>query len=347
VPSSPPISRRAPPKAAPTPSAAPELAAPELSVVAESLVERFATDVVRLTGKLGNIRIGLAVSGGPDSLGLLLLAAAAFPGRIEAATVDHGLRTASRAEADFVAAVCKTRRIPHQILPVTVAETGNLSAAAREARYAALDTWRQTRGLTWIATAHHAEDQLETLVMRLNRSAGVAGLAGVRARQGHVIRPLIGWRRCELADTVVGAGIVAIDDPCNHDDRFDRARLRKALATADWLDPLAASKSAALLADADAALDWAVDALASGADPAILNARTMASCPAEIVRRCVLRAVRHVDPNCRPRGDALTRLIEALVAGRTATLGHVMCSGRHGQWHFEEAPARRIVSRGI
>ena len=205
------------------------------------------------------MKLGLAVSGGPDSLALLVLAHAALPGRVEAATVDHGLRPEAGAEAAEVARVCEALGVPHAILPVDVAP-GNLQAEARMARYAALAEWVEERGLAALATAHQADDQAETLLMRLNRASGVAGLAGARAR-GRVpgtaiplLRPVLEWRRAELGDVVRGAGLTAAEDPSNSDDRFDRVRMRKALAEADWIDVDAVARSAAHLAEADDAL---------------------------------------------------------------------------------------------
>ncbi|MGB7655807.1 MAG: tRNA lysidine(34) synthetase TilS, partial [Novosphingobium sp.] len=184
--------------------------------------------------------MGLAVSGGPDSLALLLLAQVALPGRIAVATVDHGLRAESAVEAALVAQLCAALDVPHLTLPVKL-EPGNLQSQARAARYAALGEWLVREDLAALATAHHADDQAETLLLRLGRASGVAGLAGVRAR-GLVpgtglplLRPLLGFRRSELGDVVAAAGWQAVDDPSNRDDRFDRARIRKAIAGADWL----------------------------------------------------------------------------------------------------------------
>src|SRR3954471_15171872 len=107
----------------------------------QALVERFACDLEGLIG--ANARIGLAVSGGPDSLALLLLSAAARPGQVEAATVDHALRAGSRAEAEMVAGVCERLGVPHAILTAEWAEppaTG-IQERAREARYKLLAAW--------------------------------------------------------------------------------------------------------------------------------------------------------------------------------------------------------------
>ncbi|MBO0750444.1 MAG: tRNA lysidine(34) synthetase TilS, partial [Porphyrobacter sp.] len=140
---------------------------------------RFAADLGRLWPEGG--RLGLAVSGGPDSLALLLLAHATLPGQFAVATVNHGLRPEAAAECAMVERVCAARGIPCTILQVKLA-AGNIQAEARATRYAALGEWAQREGLAGLATAHHADDQAETLLMRLNRASGLGGLAGVRSR---------------------------------------------------------------------------------------------------------------------------------------------------------------------
>lgn len=207
--------------------------------------------------------LGIAVSGGPDSLALLLLAHAAFPGVVEAATVDHQLRRESAAEAQFVATVCADLGVQHKILPVKV-EAGNLQQEAREARYQALSKWMARRRLTALATAHHADDQTETLLVRLNRGSGLSGLAGIRSTTSapggaRLVRPLLQWRRSELDAIVSAAGIDAVADPSNADPRYDRARMRLSLADADWIDPMGFAKSAALLEQAERALDQVIE----------------------------------------------------------------------------------------
>lgn len=318
--------------------------APTPNALPDKTVRRFADDVARLTGGVSADRVGIAVSGGPDSLALLLLAEAAFPGRIEAATVDHRLREASASEAQFVAGLCDARNIPHTILTLDALPGGNVSAAARAARYAALHLWAERQSINWIMTGHHADDQRETMIMRLNRGAGVAGLSGVRAKQGQIVRPLLHWRHDELAALVVDAGIVAVDDPTNHDTSYDRARLRKQLSDTDWLDPQALSISADALADADAALEWAVDrleeSLVSQDGAGVAFARGAEPTPAELRRRLVLRCLRRIDPACEPRGVALGRLMNTLESGGTATLGLVIARGGD-PWHFTLAPPRR------
>src|SRR3954471_22113406 len=182
------------------------------------LLDRFADDLAGLCGGESGL-LGVAVSGGPDSLALLLLAQAAAPGRVRAATVDHRLRPDSASEAAFVASLCAERRIPHATLPVEVSRGGKgLQAAARKARYAALGGWMRRNGIATLLTAHHADDQAETLLMRLNRGAGLGGLAGIRAAApfsaggegSRLCRPLLGWRREDLARIVRDCGLTPV-----------------------------------------------------------------------------------------------------------------------------------------
>ena len=197
-------------------------------------------------------------------MAILLLAHAAMPGRVEAATVDHGLRAESGAEAAMVARTCRDLGVKQQVLRVEVGP-GNLQNEARQARYDALSRWMNEGGLAALLTAHHADDQAETLLMRLNRGSGLAGLAGVRpagkipGQDQLVLRPLLSWRKSELEELLRYCGLAAAEDPSNTDERFDRARMRRALQQTDWIDPLALSRSAANLADAEEALAWSAD----------------------------------------------------------------------------------------
>ncbi len=308
------------------------------------LSERFAADLRALWPDGG--RLGLAVSGGPDSLALLVLAAAALPGRVSAATVDHGLRAESAAEAAHVAAICGDLDVPHETLAVAV-EPGNVQSAARAARYAALEQWAVRHELAALATAHHADDQAETLLLRLNRASGVAGLAGVRARgtvpgtRLPLLRPLLGWRRAELADIVAAAGLDPVDDPSNRDDRFDRARLRKALAQADWLDVPALAQSAAHLADADSALQWAAAReWAEQVERGAMGITYRPQAPRAVALRVLARIVTELDGEA-PRGSAVARLFDTLLARQPASIGGLVARALPGGWSFARAPKRR------
>jgi tRNA(Ile)-lysidine synthase len=188
------------------------------------------------------------------------------------------------------------------------------------------------------------------LIMRLNRGAGVRGLGAMRGEarvpgtQHRLLRPLLSWRRSELEAVCRAAGLSPADDPSNSDDRFERIRVRNALADADWLDPAAIARSAAHLASADAALDWAAEAewdanvIGSGE-----HVDYTPSAPVEIRRRIVERAVEALasEGEGNPlRGRELDRLVDTLEAGESATLRGVRCSGGPS-WRFEQAPKRR------
>jgi tRNA(Ile)-lysidine synthase len=319
--------------------------------VEQSLVERLGRDLDALVGA-GN-RIGLAVSGGPDSLALLLLAARARPELIEAATVDHALRPESAAEAAFVAELCGRLAVPHQTLTVEWVDKPEtaIQERARMARYRLLGTWAKERKLPAIATAHHLDDQAETFLMRLARGAGVKGLAGMRALvRGtppavSVVRPLLDWRHSELEAICAAAGLSPVEDPSNLDEQFERVRMRQALASSDWLDPKAIAASAANLAQADAALHWATD-LEWGRAVAINGGAivyTPTNAPREIRRRIIRRALMRLaneGGGIEPRGRELDQVLAALRTGRRATLRGVLCIGGP-QWRFTRAPARR------
>jgi len=316
--------------------------------VPPDLIERFRADLAALGFRDG--KLAIAVSGGPDSLALLALAHAALPGAVEAATVDHCLREASAGEARAVAALCAGLGVPHAVLKVQVA-SGNVQSEARSARYGALAGWMEGRGLAALATAHHADDQAETLLLRLNRASGVSGLAGVRARglvpgtRLPLLRPLLGWRRAELARIVSDAGWQAAQDPSNTDDRFDRARLRKELVAADWLDVPALAASAAHLADADAALAWAAAREWSECverSPMGLTYRPRA--PRAVALRVIARIVTELD-GTEPRGRAAARLFDALVARQPASIGGLVARAVPVGWTFSKAP-KRAAPRG-
>jgi tRNA(Ile)-lysidine synthase len=285
-------------------------------------------------------------------MALLLLAAAARPSLVEAATVDHALRPESRSEAEMVGRICERLGVPHAIL--TARWDGPPSTAiqerARAERYRLLGGWAVDRNLSAVATAHHLNDQAETFVMRLARGAGVRGLAGMRPKARvpgsdvPLIRPLLSWRRSELERICADAGVDAVADPSNADEQFERIRVRRALADADWLDSQSLAASAAHLAEADAALRWATGQewdRAVTADESGIIYRPDAA-PPEIQRRVVTRAIASLATEghgAELRGQELDRLLETLAKGGQATLRGVLCSGG-GQWRFIPAPNR-------
>lgn len=294
-------------------------------------------------------RVGVAVSGGPDSLALLLLAASARPGLVEAATVDHRLRPESAVEAKRVAEICSRLGVPHRILAVDLGEApqSNLQARAREARYEALGGWAVEQGLAAVATAHHRDDQAETVLMRLARGAGVTGLSGMQClrpldgRGVLLIRPLLGWTRGELREIVDEAGLQPVDDPANRDERFDRSRARALLAQSQWLEPQRLATSASNCRDADEALAWVaarefeqrhrIEGDALSLDPQGL--------PRELQRRLLLIAIDRMTGKTPP-GPQLSDALAAIDSGATTTLAGLKMEGGI-RWRLTAAPPRR------
>jgi tRNA(Ile)-lysidine synthase len=178
----------------------------------------------------------LAVSGGRDSMALakafvLLNARSERPWRVHAAVVDHGLRAEAAKEARFVQSTlvrwgigCETIRLtPPKRLP------GGALAWAREGRYAGLEAIRSALRLSYVATAHHLDDQAETLLLRLVRGATPATLVGIRPVQGSLLRPLLGVRRRDVDVFVKKHGVPFVDDPSNDDPAHPRANVRHEL----------------------------------------------------------------------------------------------------------------------
>jgi tRNA(Ile)-lysidine synthase len=295
---------------------------------------RFAADLAGLWPEDARAGpLGLAVSGGPDSLALLLLAHAALPGRIAVASIDHGLRPEAAGEVALVERIAGERGIPFTPITVSLAP-GNLQAQARAARYAALARWAATAGLGAVATAHHADDQAETLLMRLNRGSGLAGLAGVRPRTAiagsevTLLRPLLGWRKAELASVVAAAGITPASDPANTNPDFERARMRANLAAADWLDPVQIAASAAHIAEGWQALEWYAELdwhemvmREDGADGAP-GFTYCANVPRVIAIETILGIIRELGGHAT-RAEA-ARAWDRLWAGENASLGGVL-----------------------
>lgn len=330
---------------------------PTPNALPDTEVQRFAHDLEALTGPLPPGRpIGLAVSGGPDSLALLLLAQAALPGRITVATVDHGLRPEAAAEANMVAGICRQLGTPHAILaPETpLASGGNVQERARLLRYRLLKDWAEASGIALIATAHHRDDVAEGFLMRALRGSGLSGLARMKAIAGlpvpgpdsrgggpRLVRPLLDWQRAELAVIVEKAGLRPALDPSNTDPRYDRARIRALLGREPALDAGMLARAATYLADADAAVDWMVEqAWRSRVDlshPGEIRIDS-GDLPVEIQRRLAARALMALAATWD--GDGLDRMVARLTAGGTATLAGVRASGGP-VWRFGIAPPRR------
>jgi tRNA(Ile)-lysidine synthase len=334
-----------------------------MSMLDRVAVERFGGDLAQVLGGVvpPDAPIALAVSGGPDSMAMLALAAAAFPGQVHAATVDHRLRAAAAAEARMVADWCADAGVPHTTL--VVAEpigSASIQARARAVRYDLLVRWAVEIGARCLATAHHADDQAETFLMRAARGSGVAGLAGIRARHRRAIdlvRPLLGWRVSELRALAVAAAVPFVDDPSNADPHYDRTRFRALLRDTPWLDAAQLARSAAYVAEADATLReieawlWTTRKVTPERidDPDLQSWLDLSDLPREVQRRMcrsAIHSVRAANGILRPIFDDSTNiepLLDALLAGTTATQGGIMVSVRGKVWRFAPQPPRRAL----
>jgi len=308
--------------------------------------------------------LGLAVSGGADSLALMLLAAewAAQPGRpkLTVYSVDHGLRPEAADEVAFVLAEAARLGLPARGLrwegekPAT-----GLQAAARVARYRLLAAALRQDGGEILLTAHHRDDQAETVVMRLAHGSGLEGLRGMDAMSEmeglKLFRPLLDVPHAGLAAVVAAAGIVPVTDPSNADPNYERVRWRQALpALADLgLDAGKLATLAQRAGEADAALtQWAgsartalvqVDALGA----ARLPAPGLAALPKAVAVKLLGGLVAEIGGGARPYGlGAMERLWAALASPDFSgqTLGGVVVHRRGGLVWLAREPGRRRVN---
>ncbi len=272
-------------------------------------------------------RAVVAVSGGPDSMVLLDLltsmaragdrgAAGPGPGSVLAAHFDHGLRPESGREARRVVQWCRSRGVPWAVGAPRTPLTRD-PAACRRARYAFLEDVADQVGAHRVVTAHHADDQAETVLFRLLRGTELAGLRGVRPRDGRMARPLLPFRKRELVDHARRRGLPHHRDPSNRDPGFSRSRLRHRLLPAlRSRDPSIGAKLcriARLAEEAEGALAElgraAVDACrmpvdgargTDGGEAVRLSRSRLRRLPAELQARAVRRIA-------RTRGIRLTR----------------------------------------
>jgi tRNA(Ile)-lysidine synthase len=320
--------------------------------------------------------IVLAVSGGPDSVALMWLMARwrralARGPRLVVVTVDHGLRAMSAREASDVKRLARSLGLPHHTLRWRGAKpkTG-LPAAARAERYRLLAKAAQDHGATHILTAHTRDDQAETLLMRLLRGSGIAGLAAMARqspRHGVVLaRPLLQVSKARLITTLQKAKIGFVDDPSNRDMQFTRPRLRALMPAlaAEGGDPGNLARLAARLARANAAVEVLADGaerylalkdratLRVGPPAKIFDFEAFAAVPEEIRVRLLQRAIGrfgHEGPAELGKVEALLSALERAGAkkprGRQPklkqTLAGAMISLAGGRIRVEPAPPRR------
>nr|WP_259944824.1 tRNA lysidine(34) synthetase TilS [Jannaschia sp. W003] len=234
-----------------------------------------------------------------------------------AATVDHGLRPEAAAEARWAAALCARLGVPHATLPLSLRDGPGLQDRARTARYAALAAWGAGRT---VLVGHTADDVAETLAMRLGRGVGLRGLAAMpdawEVDGTPFARPFLPLTRAHLRDWLRARGETWLEDPSNDDPRFERARLRAAMASLGW-DAEALARSARALREASRSLgahaaeiaDRAVRETAAG--EVLIEEAAIPEGAAEQRRRLWLFALARVGGRPAPRGAELARAMAA------------------------------------
>ena len=274
-------------------------------------------------------RIILAVSGGPDSVALMHLAAEVAATRhwppLTVATVDHGLQGGSAAIAEAVTAEAERLGLDARLLRWDGAKpTTGLQDAARRARYALLDGLAAELGATHLVTAHTLDDQAETILFRLMRGSGPAGLIGMRGlvRRGAVVhvRPFLGVEKQRLVATCLARGWAFVQDPANSDPRFARSRMRSLLPAlaAEGLDARAFATLAARLARTEEAIGSAAESLRrSAARPApaeqlAYDAATLFDVPRAVLLRLLEQALSEIGSPGAPRLSRLEALVDRL-----------------------------------
>ncbi|SLN67611.1 tRNA(Ile)-lysidine synthase [Roseivivax jejudonensis] len=324
-----------------------------------SLDDAFATEMGHHLGPDFPEDIALAVSGGGDSMAMLALAhtwARVWGVRLWVVTVDHGLRPESAGEAEMVASECRLLGHPHATLRWRWDERGNVMDAARRARLSMIDRWRG--GIRHVLMAHTAEDVAETFLMRLQRGAGIDGLSamaasrrvipnpeaplpldpaevsgetppGIWAPGFAVVRPLLRQRRDTLRHYIRTLKVPWVEDPTNADPAYDRARMRRVVATLadEGIGVPQLAGAATRLARARTALDHGVAELAEiamrSAHPGTLCfARApVEAAPRESQARLLAAALRWVSgADYKPRGVPLEDLLDRVLAGGRGTL---------------------------
>ncbi len=304
------------------------------------------TRILALIPSAASRILAVAVSGGADSMALTLLVAEAFPGKVYAFTVDHGLREESAAEAHQVATWLGARSIPHRILPwLGPKPIANLQAEARAARYRLLEQACSAVGATLLLTAHHKEDQAETLLLRLARGAGLPGLSAMKSVRRLsagldllLMRPLLDVSRDDLRAYLSQHNQPWIEDPSNQDQRYDRIKVRTLLANPPLpgLTHEAIIQSAKALASAHTALEaWTLEKVRAhmtwdNLGKIVLHDRMkLAAWPDELARRVLLAGLQAASGNTVPprRADMLRLMIDVARSDfRAATLSGVILS---------------------
>ena len=255
------------------------------------------TAVARALGQIGPGVVGVACSGGADSMALAdATIQRAGAANVVIATIDHGLVPGSAEVAAEVAAWARSRGAAAVVRRVEVQRRASIEAAGRDARYAALDAIADELGLVAVLTGHTARDQVETVLLRLVRGTGPRGLAGIPPRRGVYVRPLLAVTREDTVARVARRDLPVWSDPMNEDLRLARIRARAQILPA--LRRENPQLDQALLRLAASAAEWAevIDALALPFASFPIDCSVLAAQPAAIRKRALAIAIAHVDP---------------------------------------------------
>lgn len=310
----------------------------------------------------GGETVLVAVSGGADSVGLLSVLYALAPAwrlTLRVLHVDHGLRADSGRDADFVRALGARLGVAVDVERVRIGP-GSVEAAARTARYAALEAWADRLGADRIALGHTADDQAETVLMRLLDGAGVRGLAAIPPVRGRVIRPLLEVRGRMLRDTLTTAGQEWLEDPTNRDPKFLRNRVRHELlpllAASYRADIVASLAGVARLAresadalDRGAALELERVA-AVDADAMTLPRAALAALPVSVAAEVLRQAVARFGSRAPLRAWAhrgLRRVLAATPPRRPFRLGGVSVEVSGDRIRVGARPATPLADRAL
>ncbi|HEY1811520.1 MAG TPA: tRNA lysidine(34) synthetase TilS [Kofleriaceae bacterium] len=264
-------------------------------------------------------QIGVACSGGADSMALAAAAIAVAPGRIVVVTIDHRLSAGSAEVASGVAAWATARGAVAEIRAVDVADTASIEAAAREARYAALDAAISAHQLAAMWLGHTRRDQAETVLMRIVRGTGPAGLAGIPAHRGPYVRPLLALPRAATEAYVAAHGLPTWPDPMNDDRDLARVRVREHLLP--LLREENPSIDDALVRLAASSREWleAIDSLAEPFAAFPIRCAALAEQPAAIRKRALARALDRTELGYDAvHLDALDALVRAPTRGEVS-----------------------------
>lgn len=272
--------------------------------------------VNRSIDRLGPGLYGVACSGGADSIALAdATVAVAGAANVVLLHIDHGLRDSSAKVADEVVAWARGQGVAAVARRVAI-RGGSIEHAAREARYRAFEQLRSELGLSHVLLAHTARDQVETVLMRVLRGTGPAGLAGMAAQRDLYVRPLLALPRETIDDYVRARALPTWDDPMNRDTAFTRVRLREQI-----LPLLRAENPAlddALLRLASSAAEWrdAIDGLAAPFAQFPIDCEVLATQPAAVRKRAVSLALERAGHGYDAvHLDAIDALVTAPTAG--------------------------------